>query len=186
MLMLFGTNITSDVLRYLPNIKVWFLDYNINDNYEYLKNIKNLKVLDLLSGAKIVDNNIKNINIEHILLSYDSKITINGLNKNIKKLGLGNNTIIKDNDLKKLNLIYLDLSHNNTINNNGLEFCKNLKILNLRCNNKITDQGLDKLKNLENLNLSIDNHYINNNITNNLLKNLTKLKFKSRKKCKYN
>jgi len=34
---------------------------------------------------QISDENIKHINIEHIILSNQNNITINGLNKNIKK-----------------------------------------------------------------------------------------------------
>jgi len=44
MLVLKETNITSNVLKYLPNIKVWKPEYIYDeDNYEYLKNVKKIK-----------------------------------------------------------------------------------------------------------------------------------------------
>ena len=90
-------------IKYLQNIEVWQLsDLMNNDNYEHLQNIKKLKILDLYfdEKKKIADENIKNINIEHITLSDLNNITINGLNKYTKKIDIYGNVNIKDEDLK--------------------------------------------------------------------------------------
>lgn len=90
-------------IKYLQNIEVWQLsDLMNNDNYEHLQNIKKLKILDLYfdEKKKISDENIKNINIEHITLSDLNNITINGLNKYTKKIDIYGNVNIKDEDLK--------------------------------------------------------------------------------------
>jgi hypothetical protein len=52
---------------------------------------------------------LKNINIEHLILSFNNKITENELNKNTKKLDLFCNYNIRDEDLKKLDFTYLNL-----------------------------------------------------------------------------
>jgi hypothetical protein len=88
-LILHDTKITSYVLKYLPNIEIWQPNNTkTEDNYEYLKNIKKLKLLDLNYNQKIFDEHIKNINVEHIILSDKNNITINALNKNIKRIDI--------------------------------------------------------------------------------------------------
>jgi len=175
-LVLYKTYVTSNVLKYLPNIESWCPNTNIiiRDNYEYLKNIKKLKILDLSRNEAIYDENIRHINIEHIILSNNNYITINGLDRNIKKIDLENNVMISDENIKKFDLTYLNLKHNYKITNKGLKYCKNLKALNLCHNYLITDQGLSNMTNLEYLSLEMN---INDKITNKSLKNLTKLKF---------
>ena len=179
-LILYKTNITLNVLQYLPDIECWSPDnYKNDDNIEHLKNVKKLKLLDLSTNDNINDENIKNIEIEFIVLSKN--ITINGLNKSIKKLDLSKNKKIQDKDLRKLKLEYLDLCSNSTISDKGLKYCKNLKFLNLAFNEKITDFGLIELRNLEYLNLmmiNFDNPYpMFSNITDKSLKKLKKLKY---------
>ena len=178
-LVLHKTKITSAVLQYLPDIQYWTPDRHVsNDNFENMKIIKKLKLLDLYHNKNISDENIININIEHIILSENHKITINGLNKNIKKIYLVGKVNIKDNDLKQLDLLSLNLVDNEIISDEGLKYCKNLKTLNLFCNCEITDKGLIEMKNLEYLNLKGLSH-INNEITDNSLKKLSKLKYLS-------
>jgi len=177
-LLLYNTLVTSEVLKYLPNIEILSLDNRSirYDDYKYMENVKKFKLLDLSCDNKISDENIKNIDIEHIILSNNDTITISGLGKNIKKIDLERNSTIKNEDLKKLDLIYLNLSTNNVITDEGLKFCKNLKILNLYSNSQITDEGLKEMKNLEYLNLKYRTTGINNKITDNSLKELKKLK----------
>jgi len=175
-LILYKTKITSEVLKYLPNINIWSPNKSSDDNYEYMKKIKKLELLDLYYNSKISDENIKNINIERIILSGENNITINGLNKNIKRIYIYGNPKIRDKDLKKLNLTLLKLHGNTTISDMGLKFCKDLKMLDLSFNYKITNEGLVNMKNLEYLSLKV-NLFNHNNITNDALKNLTKLKY---------
>jgi len=181
-LILFETNITARVLQYLPNIECWSPD-NINndDGHKYIKSIKKLKILDLSFNNNIINEDIKNTKIEHIILCNNEIITINGLDKDIKKIDLCENNKIKDKDLKQLNLIYLNLQENKTITNNGLKHLKNLKMLNLFLNKKITDKALIYMKNLEYLNLKMTGIQYDwaedNRITDLSLKKLIKLKY---------
>ena len=181
-LILHNTKITSKVLQYLSNIECWSPDYvkksdNVNEN---MKNIKKLKLLDLSGNSNYDDESIKNVEINHVILSGESMITINGL-KNVKKMDLvSDNITIIDEDLKNLDLIYLNLNGNKIISDKGLKYCKNLKMLSLYHCDGITDEGLINMINLEYLNLKMSFLYSydrNNKITNKSLKELIKLKY---------
>jgi len=143
-----------------------------------MKNIKKLKLLNFYYNSQISYENIKNINMNHIILSERSNITINKLQK---KIYMYCNTKIRDESLRKLNLISLKLHDNNIISNQGLKFSKNPKILDLCCDNTIINEGLVNMKKLEYLNLEVD-IILKNNITDNGLRNLTKLKYLNLKK----
>jgi len=102
---------------------------------EYSINIKKLKVLDLFYNSYTLDTDIKNANIDHIILTEYNKITDQELNSNLKKLNLLHNWEIKDHNLKGSDLRYLNLYKDITITDNGLRFCKNLTVFNF-CNCK--------------------------------------------------
>jgi len=181
---LYNTKVSPRVIQYFPVIECWFPDSSpftknlMTDDYfhELKKYLEKLKVMGLSDCKFLHDEDIADIKLEHLIISHNNNITINGLNKHLVNLDLSMNNIIKDNDLKSLNLKYLNLSINNMITDNGLKYCKNLESLKLYSNTKITNKGLSYLKNLQYLDLNMQRlENSNSNITNDGLKNLKTL-----------
>lgn len=192
-----NNNVTDECLKYLNNLKILHISTNkiTNRGLSYLQNLEYLfmwshivtitkvglmalKKLKFITVSLYVGNDdIKDIELECIVLSSGNRITIDGINPKVTYLSVRNeNSTICDDDLKKLNLKYLDLCYNNVISDTGLANCKNLCYLSLFANVTITDNGIAHIPNLQYLDLSL---YCGRDqlITNHGLRKLINLKY---------
>lgn len=129
-------------------------------NFECLKNMKNLKSIEINKGL-MYQEFIKIINLsklEEVIIrnSYISSLPVN--TNSLKKLTIKNSFL---NDISNINtyktLTYLDLSFNDISNINNISEVKKINYLNLAYNN------IENISKLENL-VSIQKLYLNNNL----------------------
>lgn len=146
----------NEYLQSLPNLTELYLPGGYVINYQGIRYLKNLKILDLTCtrspDERITDSDLSKItSLTHLGLSYNRIITDEGISglTNLTFLDLAGTTI-SDRGIMNLNkLEFIRLSGNTMVTNDGLARLSSLTDLNLYSNDKITfNESMYRLKKL--------------------------------------